>query len=93
MQIHLNQDDIEQAIKSYVSAMGVSRPVEEINFTVKRADGQSITAEIELENLSNKSTSNVAPIKPETPEKVAEPVEEESEPEDDTETKALFGNL
>lgn len=47
MQIQLKQADIEQAIKSYVASIGVTRSVESIDFTMGRKDS-GLTAAIEV---------------------------------------------
>lgn len=48
MQITLNQNDIEQAIRQYVTKMGITRPIDEISFTQTRKEGTQVGAEIEL---------------------------------------------
>ena len=53
MQIQLMQADIEQAVKDYVLKMGLNREVEEINFTVSRKGGASISADIRISDFAN----------------------------------------
>jgi len=55
MQIQLNQSDIETAVRNYVSAMGISRPIDEIQFSVSRKGGQSIEAEIDLADCTGRA--------------------------------------
>jgi hypothetical protein len=86
MQITLNQNDIEQAIRQYVTKMGITRPIDEINFTQTRTGGVKIGAEIELIDPDTVNTSEAKPAANEsTPrsvkavEKVEEPKQEASE--------------
>lgn len=86
MQIQLNQNDIETAVRNYVSAMGITRSVDEIQFSVSRKGGQSIEAEIDLADCtggarpSTPSGPDSTPGPRKAPEPVAEP-EPVEEPE------------
>jgi len=89
MQILLSQNDIETAVRNYVSAMGISRPVNEIQFSVSRKGGQSIEAEIDLADCTGASRPQpeAVPEKTEAPAKKADtetadkaPAAEEPEP-------------
>lgn len=77
MEIHLNEADIKTAIKRYVADMGIVRPIDNVDFTVKRQNGTSIEAEIVLADPS---------AEPHTAESrsvrgVTDEVSEEKEPE------------
>jgi len=52
MEIHLNEADIKTAIKRYVADMGIARPIDNVDFTVKRQGGTTVEAEIELADPS-----------------------------------------
>lgn len=67
MQIQLNQSDIETAVRNYVSAMGITRQIDEIQFTVSRKGGQSVEAEIDLADCTGGGR-----VRETTPEPVAE---------------------
>lgn len=62
MQIQLKQNDIELAIRQYMAKMGIARNVENIEFTVTRKGGTTITAEIELADLSVAELTQTAPV-------------------------------
>lgn len=62
MQIQLKQNDIELAIRQYMTKMGIARNVENIEFTVTRKGGTTITAEIELADLSVAELTQTAPV-------------------------------
>lgn len=47
MQIQLKQSDVEQAIKNYVAAVGITREVSDINFTMGRKSS-GLVADIEV---------------------------------------------
>lgn len=87
MQIQLQQSDIEQAIKDYVVKMGLTRKVENINFSQTRKDGASINAEITLEPLLTSSPCVLGTVNSDAANEKAAPVAEEKEvqePEADT---------
>lgn len=65
MQITLSQADIEMAISSYVSEMGINRPITEITFTQSR-NPTSVSAEIHLLPLSHKNNFNAKPQQEQT---------------------------
>ena len=91
MQIQLNQSDIETAVRNYVSAMGITRQIDEIQFSVSRKGGQSIEAEIDLADCTGGGRVREAAPEPRTAEQAASKPEkaepeakaaEESEPTD-----------
>lgn len=55
MEIHLNQADIETAIKRYVAEMGISRPIDNVDFTVRRQGGNTVEAEIKMVDPSTEA--------------------------------------
>lgn len=48
MQIQLKQRDIEHAIAQYLASQGITRPVQDVTFTVSRKGGTTIDADVEL---------------------------------------------
>lgn len=96
MQIQLNQNDIETAVRNYVSAMGISRPIDEIQFNVSRKGGQSIEAEIDLADCTggarpqpSVSGQTSEPVKTGT-QPAAEPAPEKDEEPEQAEEPAPF---
>lgn len=98
MQITLNQQHLEAAVKAYVAKAGIVFPVEDVNFTAGRGrDGMTATVNVEdpFAAVGNDSDSNTPePAKASkgpnvsTPQK-AEPVKEaKSEPAPKEEPKA-----
>ncbi|WP_289100968.1 hypothetical protein [uncultured Marinobacter sp.] len=88
IQIQLSQADIEAAIRDYLVKVGMTSPVDTINFTVSRKGGQTIEAGIDL-SPEEASTAPVteAPKEPvkRAPKAKAEPIQApdpaEAEPE------------
>lgn len=100
MQIFLNQTDIEAAITQYIVDMGITHPVENIDFGLPRKGEDKVNAEIELVGIKRSAKpDNVAELPKAveaTPEQetTGEPVEESAEPEKSAKkSKQLFGNL
>jgi len=96
MQIQLNQNDIETAVRNYVSAMGISRPIDEIQFNVSRKGGQSIEAEIDLADCTGGARPQPS-VSGQTSEPVntgtqpaAEPAPEKAEESEQAEDPAPF---
>jgi len=50
VQVILDQDSITEAIRDYVAKNGIATPVQDVEFTVARKGGTSITAEVILGN-------------------------------------------
>lgn len=75
MQILLKQSDIETAIKEHIHRMGVTMPINEINFTAGRGAG-GLTAEIDVGEVTDqpKTVNTVREAAPEKTVKAAEPV-------------------
>ena len=86
MQIQMNQNSIEEAVKNYIAAMGITLPINDVAFTMTRTNGGGIIAEVDLEDLLStpKQETQVTPqatyveqkeVKA-APKKVTKPVEE-----------------
>ena len=60
MQIHLKEADLKTAVKDFIKKMGVSRPVDEIDFTATRgADGVLTTVELLTDTVSAQSIGDI----------------------------------
>lgn len=60
MQIHLKEADLKMAVKDFIKKMGVSRPVNEIDFTATRgADGVLTTVELSTDSVSDQSIGDI----------------------------------
>jgi len=84
MEIHLNEADIKTAIKRYVADMGIARPIDNVDFTVKRQGGTTVEAEIELADPSAEPrTAQTRPVREvsETQDAGTDEVPAEKEPE------------
>jgi hypothetical protein len=94
VQIQLEQADIEQAIRDYVAANGISSPVNEVKFNVTRKGGTGIEADVQLGDADAAQTveqaapakvadstkpSKPAPKKAEKPAPTPEPIKEEDD--------------
>jgi len=53
MQIQLKQADIEQAIRSHIAAIGITREVSDISFTMGR-NGAGLSAGVEVSDTDNR---------------------------------------
>jgi hypothetical protein len=60
MKIEISQDEIELAIRNYVQALGITRPVEEINF-VNGRNPPMTSANIELAPLAGSAVNTAKP--------------------------------
>ena len=56
MQMTIPQDELETAIRNYVSGIGLTLEVTAINFTAARSQGGKIITEIELGAISSNQT-------------------------------------
>ena len=53
MQISIEQDELELAVRDYVQKMGISRSIGEIDFTATRGTGSGIRTTIEVGGITN----------------------------------------
>lgn len=95
MQIQLVQAELEEAVRQYVSSMGISAPVNDINFTAGRGEA-GITASINVgspevrEASAPKATLTVLedPVVAPEEDSVSDAIETEEEAEA---SASLFG--
>lgn len=85
IQIQLTQADIEAAIRDYLVKVGMTSPVDTINFAVSRKGGQTIDANIDL---TPEGTVQGETSIPEGPIKRTPQAETPWEPEPEPETPA-----
>jgi len=83
LQIQLVQSEIENAIREYVLNMGITSPINEVNFTAGRS-GAGITAAIEISprkdstdvvvavDLAKQGDADKSPEEPESSEETSE---------------------
>lgn len=64
IKLSINQGDIEQAIRDYVIAKGITTPVRAISFSVSRRGGTAVSAEVEV----SEAPTEVVQAEPEAPE-------------------------
>ena len=57
MQISIEQDELELAVRDYVQKMGISRSIGEIDFTATRGTGSGIRTTIEVGDVTNSEAS------------------------------------
>jgi len=91
MQITLQQTDIEQAIRNYVTEMGISRDVSEIVFSHARKGGGNTTADITIAPLGVTATSPTTIVKEEDSKKSHPDVVNNEETEVEEESASIFG--
>jgi outer membrane biosynthesis protein TonB len=94
VQVILDQDSITEAIRDYVAKNGIATPVQDVEFTVARKGGTSISAEV---ILGNEAVMPTGPVKrnaepeasePKTKKKATAPKEApKPEPESEPEAK------
>ena len=80
VQIQLEQADIEQAIRDYVAANGISSPVNEVKFNISRKGGTTIEADVQLGDADAAQTADqAAPAKVADSSKPAKPAPKKTE--------------
>ena len=79
MQIQLNQSEIEEALSTYMSRLGISSSIDSIDFTAGRGS-TGISATIELSSAINQTKSATV-----TEIRKAEPLDVETEAVDEEE--------
>jgi hypothetical protein len=67
MQITINQDELEIAVRDYIVKQGITRPVGEINFTVQRSPSNPILTEITLGEFGQDRRAPAADPRPTAP--------------------------
>jgi len=86
MKIHLSHEELEVAIREFVSRTGITNEVTEMAFSVNRQGGNLISTEITLGTIEQPvqtATANLRPVRSSpaaTPVATSEPAEE-PEPE------------
>lgn len=107
MILTLKHSDLEEAIRDYLIKNGIDKEVDDMNFTVSRSGGSTVTTELTLATEKVKQAQAVLKPVPKAPveeaveapegalEKSTEPAEVieevEEEPNSDDSGKSLFG--
>jgi hypothetical protein len=97
MQISIEQDELELAVRDYVQKMGISRSIGEIDFTATRGTGSGIRTTIEVGGITNSeatvtSLASVGNEVDEAPEADSTAETASEEQEEETTTESLFGS-